>query len=156
MSWKGATTFLMSWKGGSSIFLFFHFLCLKPCFPNNLVEVLSNFWRKWVMKLRIWCPPNTKFSYARGRFPLTTPATGPVPCTPCEHLAHKLSFPQLKMEWRACIGVRKGGSPRPHFWWQSGEFKIGGSMESLVEMGQIEKSLWNYAIFWITLFSCMF
>ena len=40
--------------------------------------------------------------------------------------------------------------PPPPFWWQSGEmshsgeFKIGGNMESLVEMVQIENSWRNY------------
>ena len=51
--------------------------------------------------------------------------------------------------------MRKGaGRPcPPHVWWQlgemshSGEFKIGGSMESLVEMVQIENSLGNYVNF---------
>ena len=53
------------------------------------------------------------------------------------------------MEWRQCI-VRKGGGGifndsrgKEPF----GEFKIGGSMESLVEMVQIERSLQNYVNF---------
>ena len=100
-------------------------------------------------ELRILCPPNTKFSQARGCFPLTTPASGPAPCTPGEHLAHRLSFPQFKMEWRPCISVRKG---TPFFDDSRGNeplggIKIGGSMESLVEMVQSENSLQNYVNF---------
>ena len=58
------------------------------------------------------------------------------------------------MEWRPCIGVRKGGGRLPFSGddsrgekSHSGEFKIGGSMESLLEMVQIEKSLQNYVNF---------
>ena len=46
---------------------------------------------------------------------------------------------------------RGGWGPGPHFWWQSGEKshsgELGGSMESLVEMVQIEKALQNYVNF---------
>ena len=119
---------------------------------NNLMWVLSSFWRKWVMKLCILCPPNTKFSY---------PHQGASPLDPCEHLTHRLSFQQFKMEWRPCISVRKGGGgvgglaavPSPIFdgrrgkWAARWEFTISGSMESLVEMVQIENSLRNYVNF---------
>ena len=48
----------------------------------------------------------------------TTPSGGN-PLDPCEHLTHRLSFPQFKMEWRPCIGVHKrgGGDPTPIFDW---------------------------------------
>ena len=58
------------------------------------------------------------------------------------------------MERRPCIGVSKGegAGPRPPFLMTVGgkeplgEFKVGGSMESLVEMVQIEKSLQNVCV----------
>ena len=106
-------------------------------------------------------PTKCKIFLGKGRCPLTTPARGPASWTPVNtSIAHRLSFPQFKIEWRPCmwISVRKwgrAGGPRPnfHFWWQSGEMnhsgesKIGGSMESLVEMIQIENSLRNYVNF---------
>ena len=63
---------------------------------------------------------------------------------PGERLAHKLSFPQFKMEWCPCISVHKGASA-PIFDDSEPlrEFKIGGNMECLVEMVQIENSFRN-------------
>ena len=80
------------------------------------------------------------------------------PPDPCKHLTHRLSVRQFKMEWCQwcmCKGgwEWEGCGPFPHFWWQSGEmshsveFTFGGSMESLVEMVQIENSLQNYVNF---------
>ena len=95
-------------------------------------------------------PTEYKIFLGKGVLPPYSPRQGASPLNPCEHLAHRLSFTQFKMEWSPCI-VRKGGGP--HFWWQSGKrairgnFEIGGSMESLVEMVQIEKSLQNYVNF---------
>ena len=78
---------------------------------------------------------------------------------PCEHLPHRLSFPQFKIEWRPCMwitwraqmGEGRRDAPQSNFWWplgemsHSGEFKIGGSMESLVEMVYTNwESLQNY------------
>ena len=104
----------------------------------------------------------------QGALPPYNPCRGASPLDPCENLAHRLPFPQFKMEWRPCYDsifhflvispVRKVGEGRKkcapsHFWWQSlemshsGEFEIGGSMESLVEMIQIENSLRNYVNF---------
>ena len=104
-------------------------------------------------------PIEYKIFLGKGALPPYNPRhwgqpSAPSPLDPCEHLAHRLSFSQFKMEWRPCIGVSKGGpGARPSFLMTVagkeplGEFKIGGSMESLVEMVQIEKSLRNYVNF---------
>ena len=131
-----------------------NFLCLTIFFlqVDNLVWVLSMFWRKWVMELRILCPPKKKNSQARGHCPLKTPAREPL--DPCKHLAHRLSFPQFKKEWHPMHKhAQRCGKAPPHFddsWGEmshSREFKISGSMESLVEKVQIENSLRNYVNF---------
>ena len=89
------------------------------------------------MKLRILCQPNTKFSYVRGRCPLTTPARGANPLDPCERLTHRLSFPQFKMEWRPWISLQKREGCPPHFWWQSGKMSLSGNLKS------VEEQAWN-------------
>ena len=97
-------------------------------------------------------PTKYKIFLGKGALPPYNPRQGASPQDPCEHLAHRLSLLHFKMEWRPCISMRKGGGGggwHPIFLWQSGEtshsgeFKIGGSMESLVEMVQIENSLRN-------------
>ena len=52
-------------------------LSLRP--PKSYIFVI---WAKKGLKLCIFGLPNTKFSYARGRCPLATPARGPDPWTP--------------------------------------------------------------------------
>ena len=67
-------------------------------------------------------PTEYKIFLGKGALPPYNPRNGASPLDPCEQ-ARSQTVPQLKMEWRPCIGVRKGGgSPSPHFWWQSGEF----------------------------------
>ena len=100
-----------------------------------------------------------KIFFGKGALPPCNLHQGASSLDPCEHLAHRLSIPKFKIEWRPCISVCKGGArceraaPPSHFWWpsqemsQSREFTIGGSMESLVEMVQIENSSRNYVDF---------
>ena len=62
-------------------------------------------------------PTKYKIFLGKGVLPPYNPRQGASPLDPCKHLVHRLSFSQ---------------------------FKIGGSMESLVEMVRIENSLQNY------------
>ena len=96
-------------------------------------------------------PTEYKIFLGKGALPPYNPCQGASPLDPCEHLAHRQSFPQFKWnDAHAKVWAKKGAGPDSHFWWQSaekshsGEFKIGGSMEYLVEMVQIEISLRNY------------
>ena len=87
--WGGSWLFWWAERGGPSVFcsfIFKHgFLCLTMVFLNNLVWVLSNFLRKWVMKLRILGPQIQNFRRQGGASPLQ-PSPGAGPLDPCEHL----------------------------------------------------------------------
>ena len=91
-------------------------------------------------------PTKCKIFLGKGALLPYNPCQGASPLDPCQHLAHRLSFPQLKIEWCPCISVRKGlmavrGMSHP------GEFKIGRSMECLIEMVQMKNSLRKYVHF---------
>ena len=175
-------TFLISWRGVVS---FVVFLVLKSgfyvpnhFFLNDLVWVWArgNFKRKWVMKLPIMIyhvPTKNKIFLSKGVLSPCNLRQEASSLDPCEHLAHRVSFPQFKIQWRPCIsgtqrgrGFWVGAAAPPIFWWQSGEmsrsgeFTIGhgGSMESLVEMVQIENLLQSYVNFTLggNRFSCPF
>ena len=151
----GAITFLMSWKGGHQFFSFIFksgFLCLTMFFWIIWCEYSAIFDKKGSWNCVSYAPKIQNFLRQGGAAPLQ-PLPGGQPLDPCEHLAHRLSFPQFKMEWRPRIRVHNGG--RPPLCGSSflmtvggneplGEFKTGGSMEPLVEMVQIENSLQNY------------
>ena len=143
---RGATTFLMSWKGVVRFvfflffcffFLFFHFqirfsLPLTTFVPNNLVEVLSNFLTKLGNEIAYLMPTEYKIFLGKGALPSYNPRQRASPLDPCEHIAHRMSFPQFIMEWRPCIGVRKGGGAAPIFDDSRGEKSNPGNLK-LVE-----------------------
>ena len=104
----------------------------------------------------------------QGALPPYNPRQGASLLDPCEHLTHRLSHREFKMEWRPCCDsifhflvispVRKVGEGgrtalHPIFddsrwkWATQGNLKLVESMESLVEMVQIENSLRNYVNF---------
>ena len=147
MGW--VMTFLISWRGGRKFFV--GFLVLKSgfyvpnhVFLNDLVWVwalltwLSNFKRKWVMKLRIMhdisCAHQIQNFLKQGVLSPCNLHQGASSLDPCEHLAHRVSFLQFKIEWRPCIsGTQRGrgcgvgaAAIPPIFWWQSGEMSHSG------------------------------
>ena len=75
-----------------------------PFFLGNLWWILREFQLKNGLKLCIFSLPNTKFSYARGRCPLATPARGPAVWTSANGLLasfvpHKnLPKPMIQIE----------------------------------------------------------
>ena len=93
----------------------------------------------------------------QGALPPYKPCQGASFLDPCEHLAHRLSFPQIKIEWRPRMWIivrkwkRVGGPRQSHFWRQLGKWATRGNLK-LVEAWnlwwkwciQIENSLWNY------------
>ena len=127
------------------ILIFLHWTC-RPTFTTLLGKRRAISHLMAVPKNRGKCKSAT-ISLRRGDSlsasapPPSLPRQGGSPQEPCEYLSHRLSFPQ------ACAKA----------WWQSGElsrsgeFKIGGSMESLVASSgngiQMENSLRNYVNF---------
>ena len=95
------------------------------------------------------CPPNTKFSLSKGVLSPCNLRQGASSLDPCEHLAHRVSFPQFKIEWRPCIsGTQRGrgcgvgaAAPPPIFWWQSGEMSHSGEF-TIGHGGSMEWNLW--------------
>ena len=103
------------------------------------------------MKLRIMIyhvPTKYKIFLSKGVLSPCNLRQGASSLNPCEHLAHRVSFPQFKLDWMTPMHKRRyakgkgcgvgAEAPPPIFWWQlgemshSGEFTIGhgGSMES--------------------------
>ena len=127
----GGHNFFDGLKGGVINFFvlsFFKssFLCHKPCFfLYNLVEVLSNFWRKWVMKLRILCPPNTELFLGKGALPPYNPHHGASPLDPCKTPRSQTVLPTTQngmMPMHRC--AQRGGAPAPIFDDSRGNFKL--------------------------------
>ena len=143
MGW--VMSFLISWRGVVSFVVVF--LVLKSGFymPNHVFGVsrprglLSNFKRKWVMKLRIMIyhvPTKYKIFLSKGVLSPCNLRQGASSLDPWEHLAHSVlptiqnwMTPMHKQRGRGCgVGA---AAPPPIFWWQlgekshSGEFTIG-------------------------------
>ena len=119
--WGGSCLFLISWRGGvvSFFVLFFWFSkAVFICLTMFLVWVglwglLSNFKRKWVMKLRSMIyhvPTKYKIFLSKGVLSPCNLRQGASSLDPCKHLAHRVSFPQFKIEWRPCINKGEGGA----------------------------------------------
>ena len=112
----------------------------------GLWALLSNFKRKWVLKLRIMIyhvPTKYKIFLSKGVLSPCNLRQGASSLDPCEHLAHSECPSHNSTDARATVRKGKGcgvgaAAPPPSFWWQlgemshSGEFTIGhgGSMES--------------------------
>ena len=118
------------------------------------MNIKQFFLRKWLLKLPILRLPNTKFSKARGAAPLQPPLgsqpPGPLRTTCSQTVLPTIQNGMTPMHKRAQRS-RAGGRPFPFLMTGEneplGEFKIGGSMESLVEMVQTENSLRNHVNF---------
>ena len=99
---RGAITFLMSWKGGSSVFLFFHFkrsfLCLTMFFLIIWCEYSSIFDENGYWNCVSYAHQMQNFLRQGALLPYN-PRQGASFLDLCLHLPHRLSFPQFEIEW---------------------------------------------------------
>ena len=103
---KGWHNFFDEMKGGLSFFFFFVLSFSKAVFW------IKQFLMKMGNEIAYLMPTKYKIFLGNGALPPYNPRQGISPLDSCEHLAHRLSFPQFKIEWRPCLCLRKWGQAK--------------------------------------------